>query len=129
MTNRFKGEVPLQCGDIVYTLRFSANALCELEDALGMGINKIVASMADPDTMRMKTMMTVVWAGLRERHPDITLAQAGEIITDIGLTRTMETVNEAFVLIFGKADDQPVVPPKPGKSPAKQNNSGIGKAS
>jgi hypothetical protein len=132
MTNSFRGEVPLQVGETTYTLRFSANALCELEDALGMGINKIAAQMADPETMRMKTVMTVVWAGLRDRHPDITLAQAGEILTDASLSRAMEAVSKAFILTFGSPaeEGQEAFPLKPGhKGPAKSNSSGTGKVS
>ena len=110
MTNRVKGEVPLKAGDRTYTLRFSANAICELEDQLDMGINQIAKQMADPEAMRMKTVIAVVWAGLRDHHPDITLAQAGEIITDASLIGSMEAVSEAFTVAFGEKEVDPTQP-------------------
>lgn len=120
MANRFKGEVSFDCGDKPYIMRFSANALCELEDALGMGVNAVATQMSDPSTMRLTMVRTVFWAGLRDHHPDVTLHQAGEIITDLSLTKAMELVSKAFELAF-QGNDNPR-PQKPGqKSPAVQS--------
>jgi hypothetical protein len=106
-------------------MRFSANALCELEDAIGMGVNAVATQMSDPSTMRLTMVRTVFWAGLRDHHPDITLHQAGEIITDLSLTKAMELVSKAFELAF--QDNSKAHPQKPGqKSPAISAAAGTG---
>lgn len=106
MSNRNRGEVSLG----KYTLRFTTNSLCELEDKLGMGINQIAAQLADRDKMRVRMMVAVVWAGLLDRQPSTTVEQAGELITEVGLSKAMEAVSDAFVLTFGEPDrpTQPV---------------------
>jgi len=111
MANKFKGEVPLAVDGKEYIVRFSANALAELEDSLDMGINAIMAQLANVETMRMKTVIKIVYAGLRDRQPDVTLAQAGEIITDASIVRTMEALNAALVLAFGEKTENDPTPP------------------
>lgn len=111
MANRFKGEVTFEAGEKSYTMRFSANALCELEDAIGMGVNSVAIQLADPASLRLKMVRAVFWAGLRDHHPEITLLQAGEIVTDLSLTKSMEMVSKAFELAF--QDNSKSRPQKP----------------
>jgi hypothetical protein len=125
LANRFKGEVAFEAGEASYTMRFSANALCELEDALEMGVNTVATQLANPESMRLKMVRVVFWAGLRDHHPDITLHQAGEIITDVSLTKAMGLVSRAFELAF--QDNSKTHPQKPGqKSPAAKGEAGTG---
>ena len=125
MANRMKGEVSFKSGEREYILRYSANALCELEDALEMGVNAVASQLADPESMRLKMVRVVFWAGLRDHHPDITLIQAGEIITDLSLTKAMGLVSSAFQLAF--QDDSKAHPPQPGKkSPEVKAAAGTG---
>lgn len=130
MANRFKGEVPFEANEKTYTMRFSANALCELEGVTGIGVNAVANQIANPETLRLTMVRAVFWAGLRDHHPEITLHQAGEIITDISLTKAMELVSKSFELAF--QDNSKSVPQKPGRtSPAKldENAAGTGLAS
>lgn len=125
MANKFKGDVSFESGEKTYTMRFSANALCELEDALEMGVNAIATHLANPESMRWKMVRVVFWAGLRDHHQEITLHQAGEIITDISPTAAMGLISKAFELAF--QDNSKAHPPKPGqKSPAVKGEAGTG---
>lgn len=128
MANRFKGEVSFRAGDIEYTMRFSANALCELEDAIGMGVNAVATQLADPSSLRLKMVRSVFWAGLRDRHPDMTIKHAGDLITELSLTKAMELVSDAFTLAFAREAE--AHPPQPGEAgPAKTDQAGTGSAS
>lgn len=98
--NKFKGEVALPAGDKTYMVRFTANALCEMEEALGMGINQIATQLADVANMRIKTVRAMLWAGLRDAHRETTLQAAGEILDEASLTTAMETISKAFALAF-----------------------------
>ena len=125
MANKFKGDVSFDAGEKTYTMRFSANALCEIEDALGMGVNAVATQLANPESMRLKMVRVVFWAGLRDHHPEITLHQAGEIITDVSLTKSMALVSQSFQLAF--QDNSKAHPQKPGqKSPAAKGEAGTG---
>lgn len=114
MANKFKGDVSFDAGGRSFTMRFSANALCELEDATGMGINALLTVLADPAKMRLKMVRAVLWAGLQDHHPDVTLHQAGEIITDLSLTKAMDLAGKSFELAF--QDTSKSVPQKPAQT-------------
>jgi hypothetical protein len=120
MANPHKGEVGFEIDGTPYTLRFSANALCELEDELGLGVNAIAGQLADPKDLRLKTVRAVFWAGLRDHHSEITLIQAGEIVTAMSLPVALETIANAFSAAFPsretKTDPQK---PVPSAGPAK----------
>ena len=47
MANRARGEVSFRAGKISYKVRFGINAICELEEALDLGINEIGERLAD----------------------------------------------------------------------------------
>lgn len=119
MANANKGEVEFSAGGQVYKLRFSANAMCELEDASGRGVNAIgreLASWAPPtdgkgkpkpeteaeeaarvDRVRMTLVRQVFWACLREHHPAITLNEAGDLMAEVGgLTEALALLNQTF---------------------------------
>ena len=100
MANPHRGSVALQAGDHAYTLSYSVNAICELEDHLGMPVAKIVNLMKDEENIRMATVRALIWGALRDHHEDIGLKGAGEIATTAGISACMEKVGKAFELAF-----------------------------
>lgn len=106
MANPHKGEVSFDVDGVTYTLHYSTNAYCELEDLLGRGFGDIAMEMQSwspplgpdkkplPETaevaqkrigkIKLSLMRAVFWAGLRDRHPDITVRQAGDLMSDMG---------------------------------------------
>lgn len=113
MANAHKGEVSFQCDGKNYTLRFSANALCELEDALDLGISAVAQLLSDPEKLRFKTVRAVFWAGLLDRQPGMTLQQAGELVTTLTLPIVLEKIGEAFTAAFPAPEAS--VPTRPQK--------------
>jgi hypothetical protein len=101
MANPQKGEVSFEAGGASYTMRLSVDALCALEEATGKGVVALSAELSDPARLRMSTVRHVVWAGLREHHPDVSLKAAGELIVEAGgLAKMMEHVSLAFQRAF-----------------------------
>src|SRR5690606_10545533 len=100
MANPHRGSVALQVGDRAYTLSFSVNAICELEDALGQPVAKIAADLNDPENVRMSTVRAIIWAALRDHHSEVDLKGAGEIATEAGIPACMEAIGKAFNLAF-----------------------------
>jgi hypothetical protein len=109
MANKLKGEVGFDVDGARYTLAFSINALCELEEKLGGAVVDLGTMMTGGK--RFSTMRSVFWCGLTEHHPELTEKEAGKIMTAIGFNKADALIGEAFALAFPE-----VTPPlgKPG---------------
>jgi len=103
MANRENGEVEIVALDRVWKMRFGANAICDLEGELGRTVQEAAAEMEDPDSVRIATIRAVLWASLRENHPDILLTHSGQILDSIGLVEAGKKIQEAFSLAFPEA--------------------------
>ena len=95
MANPLLGEVAFKAADAEYTLKFSTNAICELEELLNRGLNEIVS-----DLERLSTVRALLWAGLRAKHPDVTLKMAGEIIDKSGMVAATDVIGTALKAAF-----------------------------
>lgn len=100
MANPARGEVAFTVADTEYTLKYSTNAICELEERLDKGLNVIVANME-----RLTTVRALLWAGLRAKHPDVTIQQAGELIDKVGMAQATEVIGKALTTAFPPAKD------------------------
>jgi len=116
MANPHRGSVALQVGDRAYTLSFSVNALCELEDLLGQPVAQIALSLNDPGNVRMSTVRALVWAALRDHHDETALKEAGQIATEAGVPACMEAIGKAFKLAFPEAEGKEVGRPPKAKA-------------
>jgi hypothetical protein len=115
--NPHKGEVELKAGEQTYTLRFSIDAICSLEAMSGKPFAVAAAEMADPAKASMTLVRMLLCAGLQERHPELSLKDAGELIIPAGgMGKVTEKVFEAFALAFPEASGT-TRPPK-GSRPA-----------
>lgn len=103
MANPNRGEVVLFSGAKEYVLSFSINALCELEDLLGSSVIEIAAQLNDRSAIQMKTIRAMVWAGLRDKHSECSLTDAGTIITQAGVPETLAAIGSAFSAAFPDA--------------------------
>lgn len=117
MANAHRGELAFDVEGKEYTLHFSANAICELEDKLDrsfLSISKdLAAASTDPTQIRMSTLRAIFWSGLRDHHPDIDLQIAGELMIKAGgLAKAMDMISEAFTRAFPAAETKAARPPK-----------------
>lgn len=110
MANKNRGEVELASKETSekYLIRVSTNALCEIENFVGMGIKsffKTIQSREDAGgTMSMRELRAVICAGLRYKQPEITLEQAGDIIDACGFSESVTAVVDAITLQFAPDD-------------------------
>ena len=113
MANAHKGEVEFALDKKVYTLRFSINAMCHLEDATGGSVVELANMMSDPSKLSLRTLRTVFWCGLRDHHEAMTETDAGRVMDELGLVEAAQKVVEAFTLAFPEAANAPSpFPPK-----------------
>lgn len=104
MANRETGGVDFTANGKTYTLRFSTNALCELEDATGKGAIAVAEEMNSPNNVRIKTLRAMFWAGLTDCHEGITIRDAGDIMGEIGVDKAGPLIGEAFQAAFPDAE-------------------------
>lgn len=101
MANPHKGEVAFDADGKRYVLRYSIDAICQLEAETGKGIVALISDLESPERMSVTLARQVLWAGLTEHHPNITVKDAGELIAAAGgLVRIVSLFGEAFAAAF-----------------------------
>jgi len=75
-------------------LRFSFNALCLLEDTLGLPIADIGAALSG--SVKLGTVRALLYAGLSDEDPTLTLKQVGKLVDSRRLGEVAEAIRKAF---------------------------------
>jgi len=104
MANKNRGEVSLKVGTNTYTLRYSTNALCKLEDGFDKTVQEIAKLLEDSDNVRQSHVRLFFHAAFADNHPELTVEDAGLIMSDAGMEAAMGAASEAFRLAFAPAE-------------------------
>lgn len=96
MANHMKGEVAFQALGREFVFRLGVNEMIELQNALGVSDEDLGAVFEERRMRNAKHVRAVTFFGLRLRHPEITLEQAGDIVADIGLTEMFRVILRAM---------------------------------
>lgn len=100
------GTVEIEFEGETYRLRFTTNAMVTMEDEFDMGIAQIAQSFKNPEFVSFKNIRRIFRCGLLAHHPDITAAEAGNIMDAAGNFQAItEIVMDAFMAAFGADDD------------------------
>lgn len=92
MANANRGEVEITLAGDSYTLRPSFQALCEIEEATGMGIAALLRRYGD-GAFGVRDVAAVLWAGIRATDRQAPrMNEIGEIIVEEGLAAFVEPV-------------------------------------
>lgn len=97
MANPYRGEVNLQAGDKTYTLVYTINALCDVEEA-NPGVNIL------SDFSKISNIRLMALAGLKKYHPEITKANVGDLLQEVGLEEAKIAISEAIARAFPPKD-------------------------
>lgn len=86
MANREKGEASVEIGGVSYTLTISTNALCEIETLFSTDEKLVTFQevLKRAEAGSVAAVRGLLWAMLRDKHPDVTVKQAGGLIDKIG---------------------------------------------
>lgn len=96
MANAARGHTGLTIDGVDYTLAFTANAMCELEEKTGQSVPLFLAGLEDPkNPPGFKEIRLLLWAGLLDQH-GLDLKAAGDLIDAIGLDAMGEKMAEAM---------------------------------
>lgn len=109
MPNPHRGDVEFVPG---YILNYSIDAICVLEEATGKTLLELSGELRNIKTVKMSLVRQIIHAGLIEKHPTITLKEAGELILAAGGSiPALVKVSEA--LAAGLPGSAPGAPPSP----------------
>lgn len=131
MSNRERGTVTVEIDERSYTLVMDFNALCELEEVLSTPgkertIPEIIVQIQKGG---VRFTRAFIWAALREHHPEVTIKEAGALVTKaggpLGLAQQMQALtgsmlpDSADLAELGLDDKRP-----PPAQPAKKAGAG-----
>ena len=111
MANRLKGEVAVEVGDgesrKMLIFRLGINELIGLQDALGMKDDdeRFLATIDRPGSL--KRLRAFAKAALTCHQPDITDEQAGDIVTQLGIPKLRQIIDEAVSWALPDKSDTP----------------------
>lgn len=107
MANGIKGEVAVEYGGSTYTVALGFNAMATWETEADLPTSALKYIEEKGDRLSARDMRHFYWCGLREHHPDITIEDAGRI-----LSAHPGSFMKAMVAAFPEAD-----PDAAGKKP------------
>lgn len=90
--NKQRGIVEIKL-DKVRNLRFTLNALAEIEDKLGVSVNEL-----DKVSLGLKTVRTFLWAGLIHEDKTFTEENVGDMVDFENMEYVQTKIAEAFEL-------------------------------
>ncbi|MGH7207748.1 MAG: hypothetical protein ACREIL_00020 [Nitrospiraceae bacterium] len=117
MANKYRGEAVLTVGERELHLVFDCNAVCALEQQVGLSFVEFAAKTGSGQTGFLGTR-ALLWAGLQARHKGLTLERCGDIISDVGMKLVLETCWSALRHVFPEPDE--------GNAVAAVESNGIG---
>ena len=97
MANKQKALVSITLGGKKRNIRFDLNALAEIEDAIGVPMSK----MGEIE-LGVKTVRTMLWAGLIHENPELTEREVGSFVDFDNLEEVQTKVSEAFAAATAK---------------------------
>jgi len=99
-----KGELGFEADGVRFVVVYDSNAMCALEAEVDTDAMGIIALVQKPRSFRNGRLL--LWGGLQQHHPDLTLADAGRLMTAVGgLGKAYDMVSEALILAFPPPPD------------------------
>lgn len=99
MANKQRGYVEIEL-DKKRNIRFDLNALVELEDALGVTIDKLEEAAAKGGVKAIRKML---WIGLKQEDAELTELQVGAMIDISNVGHVTTVLSEAMGAAMGGA--------------------------
>lgn len=103
MANKQRGFVEIEL-DKKRKLRYTLNAVAEIEDKLGCAIQDLAEK-----NLGIKALRTMLWAGLLHEDKEITEEFVGDLVDFDNLHYAQEKITEAFALAAKNLKGEPKV--------------------
>lgn len=119
MGNLLRGQVSETIGGEAYVFRLATNEWASLEDEHDKTTDELIVwffELLDQNKLRMSLLRSFFRAALIGQRPDVTIDEAGEIMSDMGLVEAGALLGRVIAASMPdpKAEDE-----NPPKAPAK----------
>lgn len=94
-----KPSIPIELGGKSRRLRYTFNALCAVEDALGAPITEILDKQVS-GSVSVRDLRGLIWAGLLDEDESIGIKEVGEWLDEEG---SLQDVADKFRMAFEAA--------------------------
>jgi hypothetical protein len=114
VANALRGEAEFTVDGRAYKVRYSWNSAADFEDALqGRALSDALLDVAK-QRLSAKSLRAMLWAGLQENHPEVTLKEAGDLIGRMGRREAQRVMGAALRYYFPELEEgKDPDPPKP----------------
>lgn len=113
MANPLKGEVDLSHDGVTYCLRFTVDAIIQLEAHMGSTVGEIGNKAL---AINVTALHAMFWAALLPHH-QLSQKDVADLMDDIGIIKASSATMEAFGLSFPSEDaNAPARPQKKTKA-------------
>jgi hypothetical protein len=124
MGNAIRGTVTCEIDGERLELLLATNEWCELEDEFGKTTDEILAEFfkdTEAQKLKMQFLRRLFLAALSSSKPEMTLEEAGTIMTRLGLVEAATLLGRTIVASLPKAEAAPAgAPGKPKARPARK---------
>jgi hypothetical protein len=93
MANKHRGIIEVELGGKVRHIRYTMNALAEIEDNLGVPLSEM-----ESVKMTIKNVRVILWAGLIHEDKTLTIEEVGDMVDLENMEAVQEKVAEAFTM-------------------------------
>ena len=119
MGNPHRGEASFDVEGKAYRVRFSWNAAAAYEEMAGRPLSDALLDVAR-ERFSAKSLRAMLWAGLQDEHPDVTLKDAGRLIDKLGRKEAQRVMGVALRFFFPELEPEDAKattdPPTPAPS-------------
>jgi hypothetical protein len=120
MSNPLRGEASFELDGEAMTLVYNNEAFCRIEGVTGESffdtLSEIQAAEAAGKKPKISSLRVLLWAGFQDRHPNISLADAGDMVMT-GRIDALNAMSAALAGALPKAkEDTPANPRKRGRA-------------
>ena len=120
MSNPLRGEASFEIDGKPFHVRFTWNAAAEYEEVAGKPLSDALLDVAR-EKLSARSLRAMLWAGLQEQHPDVTLKETGRLIDKLGRREAQRVMGVALRYFFPELEKEDAKttagPPTPAPSP------------
>ena len=117
MANPYRGESTCEVEGRAYRVRFSWNSAAEYEVAAGKPLSDALLDIAR-EKLSARSLRAMIWAGLQERHPEVTIEEAGRLIDRMGRAEAQRVMAVALRYYFPELEEDEEADPREGAAAA-----------
>lgn len=114
VANPLRGEASFEADGRTYRLHYTWNVAAEFEEVAGRPLSDALLDVAR-EKLSAKSLRAMLWAGLQEHHPEVTLKEAGRLIDRMGRREAQRVMGVALRYFFPELESVGGQPPDPSK--------------